>query len=312
MAEGGGDSGAASGRSPAAPGRAPPLPASARRVAIAPATPAAAPVDFDALSAALGRTPSSSPKLEADSHGRASASYASPRPLHVPASRTSAEADPSMPAVIVSVDDTVPSAPPRNMTTPLGPPVAVPHTVPFGVGHAMSPHAPHVTPSHPPPPSSPISSAMHHAAPSRPTSSPGFPSHPPPPSSQPSHPFTPPPFPVQAVPRHVAHPTVRMPEAPRRPRSPTVVVREQGPSTAQKLGAFMAMLVLFTACGIAVIVWLRPSWLGLAPPPGATSAATNGPAMANATTSTPAPNGSPSVRRPASTPASPAPAAKPR
>jgi hypothetical protein len=70
---------------------------------------------------------------------------------------------------------------------------------------------------------------------------------------------------------------MRMPDAPRRPRTPTVVLREQGPSTAQKLAAFMAMLVFVTACGIAVIVWRRPAWLGLVPPE---RAAPSGPVVA--------------------------------
>ena len=43
-------------------------------------------------------------------------------------------------------------------------------------------------------------------------------------------------------------------------------MRLRGPTLAQKLGAFVAMLVLVTACGVAVIVWRKPAWLGLAPP----------------------------------------------
>jgi hypothetical protein len=38
----------------------------------------------------------------------------------------------------------------------------------------------------------------------------------------------------------------------------------------QRLIAFMAMLVLVTSCGIALIIWRRPQWLGLGPSPTAT------------------------------------------
>jgi len=71
-----------------------------------------------------------------------------------------------------------------------------------------------------------------------------------------------------------AHPTMRMPDRPPVPpgalngrlgKTPTLVVRPRGPSAKQKLIAFMTMLLLVTACGIAVIIWRKPRWLGLDP-----------------------------------------------
>lgn len=262
------DSGPASGRGASA-SRAP---SSGRRVAAPDAN------GFDALNAALGRTPSSGVE-HADSHGRSAARYASSRPHAVAPAHISPEADPSMPAVIVAVDDTVPSAPPRNMTTPIG---AVPHTIPLGLGHLRPPPTPA------PPTPVPATAVLPHT--------------PPAPPSQQSYPFTPPPFPVQARPHH---PTVRMADAPRRPRAHTVVTRVRGPSTAQKVGAFLAMLVLVTACGVAVIVWRKPAWLGLAPPeappaPVVTAAASP--------TSAAAPGATTPVLTPAQLPTQPTPA----
>jgi hypothetical protein len=97
----------------------------------------------------------------------------------------------------------------------------------------------------PPPPMPQPASGPHQAAQSQ---------------SQPSYPFTPQPFPVQRMP---PQPTIRMPERPRRPKQQTIVVRKRGPSAIQKLAAFMAMLLLVTAVGIAVIIWRRPGWLGI-------------------------------------------------
>ena len=91
------------------------------------------------------------------------------------------------------------------------------------------------------------------------------------------------PIPLAAMPAYLAslpktNDTMRMQERPRRGRTPTIVVRARGPSRGQKLFAFMAMLVLFTAGGILAIMYLRPQWLGLgmpepaaAPPTQATS-----------------------------------------
>jgi hypothetical protein len=200
---------------------------------------AAAPVDFDALHAALGAPPApdeprrraaSRPAIDeaptpaaprvGESKGEHSARYASARPhrlppIHVPAER------PDIPAVIVTSDDTVPSGAPQ-MTVPMGAPVG---GAPVGGAPASGPH----------------------------------------PAASPQYPYTPQPFPTQPVARAAANPTVRMDQRPRRPRVQTVVVRSRGPSALQKALAFIAMLVLVTACGIAVIVWRQPTWIGLAP-----------------------------------------------
>jgi len=72
--------------------------------------------------------------------------------------------------------------------------------------------------------------------------------------------------------------TMRMPDRPvnpRRAKTPTIVMRPRGPSAKQKLVAFMAMLLIVTACGIAVIIWRKPGLLGLdslAPPTPSASA----------------------------------------
>lgn len=236
----------------------PPLPRRAANGAAEPApAPAAAaapePVDFDALHAALGApeadipvTASSmppaggGPNRVGESLGRSSASYASARPHTLPP-RTAASDSANVPAVIVAVppEDTVPSAPPQ-MTVPLGAPGSAPQTP--AAAPASGPHAASVP-----------SSGNHPAAP------------------QPSYPYTPQPFPVQRLAPNL---TMKMPERPRRPRTPTVVVRSRGPSAKQKLVAFMAMLVLVTACGVAVIIWRQPGWLGLEPPPTASAAPT--------------------------------------
>ena len=236
------------------------------------ATPAAAaptieadappPVDFDALHAALGdpldyQEMPSGPALEkaqeveasavehdgrapgaervGESSGRSSATYASARPHTIPPTRATTE-DPNAPAVIVASDtDTVPSAPPQ-MTVPLA---ASPHAQQYAAGGLL--------PGAPPGGAHP-GSGPHHA------------------SSQlgPGYPATPQPIPVQ--PRGGPQMTIRMPDRPvnpRRGKTATVVVRTRGPSAKQKLLAFMAMLLLVTACGIAVIIWRKPRLLGL-------------------------------------------------
>ncbi len=69
--------------------------------------------------------------------------------------------------------------------------------------------------------------------------------------------------------------TMRMPDRPvnpRRGKSPTIVVRPRGPSVKQKLFVFMAMLLLVTAGG-AAIIWRKPKVLGLDVLLGASSAA---------------------------------------
>jgi len=246
------------------------------------------PVDFDALHAALGDPldyveMGSGPALEkgneiddllepateevptgpgvrvGESSGRSSATYASARPHTIPPTRAPIE-DPNAPAVIVATDtDTVPSAPPQ-MTVPLA---ASPHAAQFagvpGVpGVAPAPHgAPHAP--HGPTGSNPhIGSGPHAAA--HPGSGPHVASG----GLGVSYPHTPQPIPVQRG--GVPQMTMRMPDRPvnaRRGKTPTIVVRPRGPSTKQRLLAFMAMLLLVTACGIAVIIWRKPKWLGL-------------------------------------------------
>ncbi len=235
----------------------------------------AAPVDFDALHAALGdpvefEELSSGPaiekggdsdplldSLEADaaagggvgeSSGRSSATYSSARPRTIPPTRAPVE-DPNAPAVIVASDtDTVPTAPPK-MTMPLKPAPPPPFTggQPSSNPHvavAQAPSGPHGVAGHP-------SSGPHVASP----------------------PFTPQPFPVQG---RQGQMTMRMPDRPagmvRRAKTPTIVMRRRGPSARQKLVAFMAMLLLVTACGIAVIIWRKPGLLGLERPSPAPSA----------------------------------------
>jgi hypothetical protein len=194
-----------------------------------------APVDFDALHAALGDLPQpgsmpSKPPVS-DSEGRSSATYASARPHTIPPTHQPSDLD--APPVIVAAEDTatVPSAPPK-MTMPLSAAIA---QAKIGSGPASDPHPP----------------TSGNQAVAKP---------------QPSYPFTPQPFPVQ---RGVAQPTMKMPERPRRPKSPTVVVRPRGPSKTQKLFVFASMLMLFLAFATAVAIWRQPGWFGLeaAPPP---------------------------------------------
>jgi hypothetical protein len=240
-------------RGAARPAPPPPLPARRVNNGAAPplAAPAAGPVDFDALHAALGppsrdpdetlemppvapRVGTARPEIERspESHGQSSASYASAAPRALPQAYTPTE-EPDIPAVIVKHDDTVPAAPPQ-MTVPMGTPAV-------GPGMVATP-----MPSPGPQPVGPTSSGHHHAAPSADPYA--FATH------------TPQQF---VVPRGPGQPTVRMAERPRRPRTPTVVVRRRGPSSLQKIVAFVAMLVLVTACGIAVIIWRQPAWVGL-------------------------------------------------
>jgi hypothetical protein len=255
-------------------------------------TPAAAPddadagaVDFDALHAALGdpleldelppvsssrgvpEAPAappappaqppprvkSSPAL-AESSGRSSATYASARPRTIPPTRAPVE-DPNVPPVIVASDDTVPGAPPAAMTVPMAR-----AAVPAGRGsdaHLGAPGSgPHLGAPGP-------SSSGQHA------------------NAAPAYGFAPPAFgdgaPLPRQPRNAAQMTMRMPDRPINPVSPinprrhgqaTVVVRPRGPSARQKLLVFMAMLLLVTACGIAVTIWRNPSLFGIEPAGG--------------------------------------------
>lgn len=283
------------------------------------------PVDFDALHAALGDPldyveMGSGPALEkgnpsddllddleaaeelatgpglriGESSGRSSATYASARPHTIPPTRAPIE-DPNAPAVIVATDtDTVPSAPP-NMTVPLA---ASPHAAHFagvpGVAPGSNPHMPA------------MGSGPHGAAPAHPSSSP----HPAARSLGASYPYTPQPIPVQ--PRGGPQMTMRMPDRPlnaRRGKTPTIVVRPRGPSTKQRLVAFMAMLLLVTACGIAVIVWRRPHWVGVELPFGAPAVAptTSVPVLPSAALGAPSAPGSSGTNgtAPAITPVAP-------
>lgn len=207
-------------------------------------------VDFDALHAALGDpldfdelppAATETPERVGESSGRTNAAYASARPHTIPPSYSPSE-DLNAPPVIVASEDTVPSAPPQ-MTVP--------------VAHAHLPLGP-----------TPLSGVPFLAGPASggaPGSGPhpaGHPSPGPQALASASYPHTPQPFPVQ---RGAAQMTVRMPERPLNPRrgnNPTLIVRPRGPSAKQRLLAFMAMLMLVTAGGIAVVIW-RKSWLGL-------------------------------------------------
>jgi hypothetical protein len=248
------------------------------------------PVDFDALHAALGdpldyEEMPSGPALErglgeadaddlldslepavdgaahgkalrvGESSGRSSATYASARPHTIPPTRAPAE-DPNAPAVIVANEtDTVPTAPPQ-MTVPLAP---TPHGPAFGGAPPMA--APMAGPAGSNPRVGAAASGPHRAA--HPSSGP-HPSAGERPERTPGYPHTPQAFPVQQ--RGIPQMTMRMPDRPvnpRRGKTPTIVVRPRGPSAKQKLVAFMAMLLLVTACGIAVIIWRKPRWLGL-------------------------------------------------
>lgn len=189
--------------------------------------------DFDALNAALDPAPTKTREPTADSGGRSSATYASSRPHALPKPHHTNTGD--VPAVIVDADipsplETIPSAPPA-MTVPLA--------------HARYPAAP-ATPLNAWPPSPSVVPAAR--TPSQPPVS-----HSPPPGAA---------YPQQTAPISQNSPTLR-------PRTPTIVVRRREPSFMQKLAAFLAMLLLVTACGMAVILWRRPEWIGM--PSAATS-----------------------------------------
>jgi hypothetical protein len=238
-------------------------------------------VDFDALHAALGDPldfddlpPAASelngdesdepgmPERVGESSGRSSATYSSARPHTIPPSYSPNE-DLNVPPVIVASEDTVPSAPPQ-MTVPVG------HAQ-QPLGHTPQSGVPFVG-------SNPVAAGR---APSGPQHLGPLITGPHAASAQPSYSKTPQAFPVQ--PRVPAvQMTMRMPERPllnpRHGKTPTLVVRPRGPSAKQKLIAFMAMLLLVTACGIAVIIWRKPRWLGLDPsvPLTPTSSASTG------------------------------------
>jgi len=224
-------------------------------------------VDFDALHAALG-DPLDLDELPppaiddgygleervGESSGASNAAYASARPHTIPSSYSPVE-DLNAPPVIIAAEDTVPGGPP-NITVPFGPPQAVGHARRLGAPFVAGPPA-----SHPNvaggAPSGPQRVGHQGSGPHRSASArPGYA----------ASPMKPPPG--------AAHPTMRMPDRPPVPpgalngrlgKTPTLVVRPRGPSAKQKLIAFMTMLLLVTACGIAVIIWRKPRWLGLDP-----------------------------------------------
>jgi hypothetical protein len=111
-----------------------------------------------------------------------------------------------------------------------------------------------------------------------------------------------------------AHPgqmplTMRMPERPRRPRTPTVVVRPRGPSTRQKLFVFLAMLLAVSLIGLGIVMWRAPQLFGFgpkAPPPPAMAkpATPIAPAVTTATTATPVASAPPAATVSASASAS--------
>lgn len=86
-------------------------------------------------------------------------------------------------------------------------------------------------------------------------------------AAAPPHALYPMTLPGAFTPVRGAHKTVRMAQRPHRPKAATIVVRPRGPSTFQKLAAFVGMLLLVIAFGMAVIVWRKPVWLGFAAVP---------------------------------------------
>lgn len=269
---------------PSTPGAAAPA-----HAAVSHDDPASSPdvVDFDALHAALGDLPppaptSSSPAV-GESQGRSSATYSSARPHTIPPTRAPDPSDLNAPAVIVQAEDTVPSGPPQQMTVPMG--GAPPFVQAAGSG-AHPVVGPHAVPGVRPP--------------------------------SPSHPFNPQPFVAEAAappPPENVQLTMQMPGRPRRPRTPTIVVRTRGPTKQQKLLVFMAMLLVFVGGGIAFLVYgkqlglnidVRPPAPTRAPSAVTTAAPTPTPAplppAATVITGTPLPTTSSSV---APTPASP-------
>lgn len=186
-------------------------------------------VDFNALHAALGELPPpsspSNPSMSvAESLGRSSATYASSRPHAIPQTRPPAADERAEPAVIVQHDDPEDTIPIQMSTVPLAQAYPGPNA---NAGHPQMPNA----------------STTH-----------------------PFAPMTGPPFPVQAVPQapvEAPPQAIPLPPPPRRPRTPTIVVRTRGPTRQQKLIVFIAMLVVFVAGGIAFLVYYRPHGINI-------------------------------------------------
>lgn len=141
---------------------------------------------------------------------------------------------------------------------------ARPHTIPPTRAPAVNVDIPAVIveeppmPPPPPPLAPPPASGPHLATGAasgpHPVASPG-PMH----AAQPSYPHTPQAFPVQHA------PTMRMADRPRRPRTPTVVVRPRGPSIPKIIGLSMLSLVVVALLTLAGFVIWKPQWVpGLA------------------------------------------------
>lgn len=247
-------------------------------------------VDFDALHAALGEgsreaappvaVPSASAAkparaVAADSQGRSSATYASTDAKAPPVAHI--DADLQAPAVIVAQDEapayphgghgaqmTTPMAPPMTGLAPMGSPMA-PMTSPMGAPmspmNQMAAHPAHPS-SGPHPIGTPSSGGMLAASPHAAHMATGN---------------TPQAFDPVALGLPPARPgqvqlTMRMPERPRRPRTPTVVVRQRGPSTKQKVFVFSVMLLLVSLIGLGIVMWRAPQLFGLGPKAQATTA----------------------------------------
>lgn len=215
-------------------------------------------VDFDALHAALGDIPppptSSTPVVsEAQSSGKNNATYASARPHTIPPTRAPV-VDMNAPSIVIA--DEVQSRP--NI------PVAHNQmTIPMG---------------------SPMLSGVGAVSPgAMPVARPPSPSHPG---------YDAPRFPANEAVQQTMHMAGRPVPLPRRPRSPTMVVRPRGPSSKQKVLVFLAMLFLVVGLGIAALAVLRPGALGIEGIPGmktATPPPPPPPTIRKATTAAPTP-----------------------
>lgn len=196
-------------------------------------------VDFNALHAALGDLPppptSSTPNLgTTDSSGKNNAQYASARPHTIPPTRAPAAADLNAPSIVVA-DDPPQSVPNMPIANPVNP--AAQMTIPMN---------------------SPILSGVGAVSPG-PMPVAGQLGRPP----SPSHPFDPR-YPASDNVQQTMHmPGRPVAPIPRRPRSPTMVVRARGPSGKKKALVFIAMLLLVVGIGVGIIVVVQPAGLNL-------------------------------------------------
>jgi hypothetical protein len=95
---------------------------------------------------------------------------------------------------------------------------------------------------------------------------------------------------ASSVPSDKIQLTMQMPGRPRRPRTPTVVVRSRGPTRQQKLVVFMAMLLVFVSGGIAFLFYGKSLGLNI----DGLSATKTAPRNPSAAATTPAPSSMPS------------------